>query len=70
MKIDAAHQKELIQACDTLRSFIENLEQTKGCISCINWKQDKCGLYKAVPPQDIISNGCPSWEIWDEIPYM
>ena len=69
MKIDATHQKELIQACDILRSFIENLETTKGCISCKSWKDDKCGLYKAVPPQDVIANGCPSWEIWDEVPF-
>ena len=79
MKIDAAQQKELLQAVEILRSFIENLETKKGCISCYNWSggcdtkagwNGGCKLAGgAQPPQDVIQNGCESWELFDSIPY-
>lgn len=69
MKIDAATQRQLVGAIDLIRSFIENIEPQKGCISCFNWSNG-CGLAdKAIPPQDTINNGCPKWELFDEIPY-
>lgn len=76
MKIDAAEQKELLFAVEKLRSFIENLETKKGCISCYNWSGGDgskwpagCSLAQGkTPPKDVIENGCEKWEIFDEIP--
>ena len=79
MKIDPAEQKELLYAVETLRSFIENLEPQKSCISCRHWSGggttgDKwtgtCTLYNQAPPSDYMkSNDCKQWEIFDTIPY-
>ena len=64
MKIDATKQKELMEAIDLIRSFVENLEPQKSCNSCCHWDSG-CNLYnKAIPPQDIITNGCDKWEIF------
>lgn len=69
MKIDPIEKRNLLEAIDLVRSFIEQQETTKGCISCVNWK-DGCKLAQGqTPPSDIIKNGCPAWEIWDIIPY-
>lgn len=81
MKIDAAQQKELLQAVETLRSFIENLETKKGCISCYNWRGGStktgekwlggCAIAGGdMPPQEIIENGCEHWKIFDDIPFI
>ncbi len=73
MKIDATQQKELLQASETIRSFIEHLEVKKGCISCYNWSggaEGGCLIAEGkTPPQDVIQNGCEAWVIFDEIPF-
>ncbi len=77
MKIDAMQQSELLQAVETLRSFIENLETRKSCGSCAFWDggynanvKGGCKLAAGeMPPPDIIQNGCNSWKVFDEIPF-
>ncbi len=73
MKIDAIEQKELLIAINTIRAFIENLETKKSCASCEHWQggggNGGCLLAnKAVPPQNIIENGCNKWEVFN-IPF-
>ena len=68
-KITALEQKELVEAIDKVRAFIENMQTEKSCLSCLNFQQDKCTLANAAPPSHIIKKGCDSWVIFDEIPY-
>ena len=69
MKIDASQKRELLQAVETLRSFVEFLDEKKGCISCYNWSGGTNGGCQlagdSMPPQDVIENECESWEIFD-----
>lgn len=68
-KITALEQKELIEAIDKIRAFVENLQTEKSCLSCLHLKGDKCELAGRVPPDHVLKKGCDSWEIFDSIPY-
>ena len=68
MKIDAQKQTQLLEAINLVRNFIEEMEPQKSCGSCLYW-DGQCGLYKEIPPSDIITNGCPDWAAQDEIPF-
>ena len=69
-KITALEQKELVDALDLVRAFVENLETEKSCLSCLNLKHDKCTLAGRTPPDHVLKKGCDSWVIFDEIPYL
>ena len=70
MKIDATKQKELLEYLEIFKSFIENLETDKGCISCFHWKRGGCAASGGqVPPDHVIKAGCKSWEIFNSIPF-
>ena len=68
-KITALEQKELVEAIDKVRAFIENMETEKSCLSCASMQQGKCLLAGRVPPDHVLKKGCDSWVIFDEIPY-
>ncbi len=71
MKIDPHSKRELLSSLDHLRSFIEHLETTRSCGSCMHWADGltQCKLANAMPPEHVIRNGCKSWVIFDEIPF-
>lgn len=58
---------------EAIRKFIVNSNNNpfQNCLNCIHWKQkeDKCGLYNAKPPAEIIVYSCPSYTDIEEIPY-
>lgn len=69
MKINIKRQSELIDSINNIRFFIESLETTEDCASCLHWKNDKCALVDKTPPIDVIKNGCEVWEVFDSIPF-
>jgi hypothetical protein len=38
------------------------------CITCKHWN-NTCSLYNAMPPPEVIANGCDSYEDRDYIPF-
>lgn len=70
MPLDPFEKEKLLSAVETLRSFIENIEENKTCSSCMFYieKNATCGKFKQAIPDHIIKNGCPEWE-FDSIPF-
>lgn len=67
--MDAFKKSELLQAAETLRNFIEEIKVQKSCLSCFNW-DNGCGIAQGqTPPKEVMEEGCPSWLLFDEIPY-
>ncbi len=49
--------------------FWQEILARKGCKDCTHWQQPGCALAGgAVPPLDVIEEGCPSW-VWDGVPF-
>lgn len=70
MLIDAKQKHELLKAVDEIRGFIENLESQSSCFTCLHFDSNSCNLAQGqTPPKEILQNGCPSWEVFDSIPY-
>lgn len=56
------------------QQLILRVNHWRSCLNCINWMEKPmsgktfyCLLYKAIPPPDVIVNGCRDWD--DDIPF-
>ena len=70
--IDAVKKEKLLECVNYIRNFIEELPSQKSCASCLQWDSENEGCKVSggqKPPEYIQKNGCPSWVIWDEIPF-
>jgi len=70
MIIDPFEKDKLLGAVETLRVFIENIDEKKSCSSCMFFTESgaKCSKFNQPIPDHIIHNGCESWE-FDMIPF-
>ena len=67
----------IINVPHTFYTFASQLLNTLGkrsdyfatCITCKHWQDAHCTLYNAVPPAEVIANGCESYEDADYIPF-
>jgi len=69
MKIDAIQKQEILNSLNIIQQFVENVKIQTNCNTCIHYDNDKCALVDAVPPHNIIDNGCESWKVFDDIPF-
>lgn len=44
--------------------IIRELPVTKSCGSCVNWMEDRCFAFDAVPPADVQATGCHHWDFF------
>ena len=58
---------------DSIRKYITNAANHpfQNCLNCKHWNfaNDKCKLYDAKPPTEIIVYSCPSYEDGEEVPF-
>lgn len=60
---------ELQEVLTALRNRVVELDAVRvGCPTCLQWEARRCRLADAVPPAEIVQDGCPSWE-WDSLPF-
>ena len=70
MKINPEKKIQILDALETIREFIESLDQRKSCHTCLHYyKPPICGKYDCEPPTQVKQEGCPDWEIFDTIPF-
>lgn len=57
---------EPLSALKTLTAFVETMEVSKSCRSCLHWANG-CKLARGqMPPEQVQKVGCPSWD-WDGV---
>jgi hypothetical protein len=50
------------------RDILIKQQRYPSCLNCVNWYEDKCTLFKAVPPPEVIVFSClEAWEA--DIPF-
>ncbi len=55
----------MLDALILLRDLVESIEVQKACATCDHWKNNRCRLAEAVPPDDVQREGCESWEFME-----
>ena len=70
MQLDPKQQNDLLNALETLKSFIEHCDVKKTCSDCIFYREHdtNCTKFKQSIPDHIIKVGCKEWE-YDTIPF-
>jgi len=56
----------LLSALKTLTTFVETMEVSKSCLSCLHWDRGCKLAGRKMPPEEVQKEGCPSWD-WDGV---
>jgi hypothetical protein len=56
-------------ASQLLNTLGKRSDYFASCISCKHFNENRCTLYNAVPPPEVIANGCDSYEDREYIPF-
>jgi hypothetical protein len=59
-------KERLLGALKTLPAFVEAMEMSKSCLTCLHWSNG-CNLARGqIPPDQVQKEGCPRWD-WDGV---
>lgn len=72
-EIDAVKKEKLLESLDYIRNFIETIPTQTSCAICLHWnhREETCKSAGGLkPPAHIQKDGCPTWVVWDTIPFQ
>ena len=59
-------KERLLSALRPLTTFVETMEVSKSCLSCLHWDKGCKLAGRKMPPEQVQKEGCPSWD-WDGV---
>ena len=66
MPFKPEEKDRLLSALKTLTAFVETLDVSKSCPTCMHWAKG-CKLARGqMQPEQVQREGCPSWD-WDGV---
>lgn len=66
MPFDPAEKCRVLSVLKTLTAFVETMEVSKSCQSCLHWDKGCKLAGRQMPPEQVQKEGCPSWD-WDGV---
>ena len=59
-------KERLLSALRPLTTFVETMEVSKSCLSCLQWDKGCKLAGRKMPTEQVQKEGCPSWD-WDGV---
>lgn len=68
MYLKPADKQQLLSSLRRLIAFVEAVPVARGCETCKYYAPPHCKRFEAVPPIEVILEGCDAY-VFDEIPF-
>lgn len=68
MYLKPADRQQLLSSLRKLIAFVESVPVTRGCETCMYYEPPHCKQFEAIPPTEVILEGCDGY-VFDEIPF-